>query len=86
MITFLLLSTFETYCLSLTIFSWKHILCCQYVNKDRNENIQSAQFVKSYYHKLSSSYLFRMTIGATEQGYAGSYEATVECEFNDGAI
>ncbi|GJV51704.1 hypothetical protein Tco_1447445, partial [Tanacetum coccineum] len=52
---------------------------------DRNENIQSTQFVKSYYHKLPSSYLFRMTIEATEQGYAGSYEATVECEFNGGA-
>lgn len=57
-----------------------------YVNKNRKENIHEAQFLKCYYHKLSMSYLFHMTIEAIEQGYAGSYEATVECESDDGAI
>ena len=50
------------------------------------ENIHDAQFLKCYYHKMYTSYLFNMTIEAIEQGYAGSYEATVECESDDGAI
>ncbi|GJY33925.1 40S ribosomal protein S13 [Tanacetum coccineum] len=57
----------------------------KYVKEHRPENIIMAVPVECKYYKLTSEYLFYVTIEASEQGNAGVYEAAVICDRFTGA-
>ncbi|PWA99814.1 40S ribosomal protein S13 [Artemisia annua] len=60
--------------------------CCQmYVNKNEDNYIRKAEIRTCKYHKLTTEYVFYMTILAIEQGILGIYETKVECDFHNGS-
>ncbi|GJR96841.1 40S ribosomal protein S13 [Tanacetum coccineum] len=59
--------------------------CCQMVNKNEDNYLKKAEIRRCKYHKLTTMYVFYMTILAIEQGILGIYETKVECGFHDGS-
>ncbi|GKC56150.1 hypothetical protein Tco_1083748 [Tanacetum coccineum] len=57
----------------------------KYVKEHGSKNITQAVPVECKYYKLTSEYLFYVTIDAIEQGKPGVYEAAVECDRVTGA-
>ncbi|PWA52920.1 hypothetical protein CTI12_AA449970 [Artemisia annua] len=60
--------------------------CQMYVNKDEDNQVSGAEFMECKFYKLTSKYIFFMTIEAIEQGIPGVYETKVECVTENGSM
>nr|GEU82417.1 40S ribosomal protein S13 [Tanacetum cinerariifolium] len=60
--------------------------CQMYVNKDEDNQVSGAEFMECKFYKLTSKYIFYMTIEAIEQGIHGVYKTRVECVTENGAM
>ncbi|GKC81467.1 hypothetical protein Tco_1137184, partial [Tanacetum coccineum] len=57
-----------------------------YVNKDEYNHVSGTEFMECKFYKLTSKYIFYMTIEAIEQGIPGVYKTRVECVTRNGAM
>ncbi|GJR05283.1 40S ribosomal protein S13, partial [Tanacetum coccineum] len=60
--------------------------CKEYVNKDEDNQVSGAEFMECKFYKLTTKYIFYMTIEAVEQGIRGVYDTRVECVTENGEM